>query len=518
MNRPTFTDSLAFRIAGLFLLMLLLIGGGFMWWLGDLSISNDLAEEEERWFQETSEQELDELSVQLSALLDRPDSLARRTFEYGRTVDRFNVELILFNADGYPMASSDPDSLLGAVAEVDSRLLTKMSNGDWDFNTYPLPDADVDAYENRIFEVDRLMDDTADGSRIAGYQVATFRPVMLTIEDIESAERIIGRNGLFILLAYSAFSGLIIMYWTTRRIRNLGDGVHAFAQGDLQVRVADSSRDEIGRLGRHFNEMAGNLESTMQQLRDKEQFQRNLIANISHDLRTPLSSMKGYVETLSMQAGDLSLEDRRHFLEIIGSNLSHLDKLIDHMLVLSRFDSGQVAFRMEDFPLGELADTVLLRCEKVAGDAGVKLDLEVSDTNTLVHADPLQIAQVLQNLVENGIKFNRMGGKVVIRLAGAGERVNVEVADTGLGIAPEDLPHIFKRFFTADRSRTRNSANPTLNTVREHLGQSSGLGLAIASKIVAGHSSILQVESQVEEGTTFRFSLQAATEAMAAES
>lgn len=510
MNRPTLTNSLAFRIAGLFLLMLLVIGTGFLWWLGDLGVSNDLAEEEQRWFQETSEPELDALAGELSGLLDTPDRLARRTLEYGRTVDRFQVEVVLFDAAGNHLTSSAPDSLLEAVPAVDARLLTRMSAGDWDFSTYPLPEADVDAYENRIFEVDRLL---GDGDQVAGFVVATYRPIPLTSEDIAAAERIIGRNGLFILLAYSALSGLVIMFWTTRRIRNLGDGVRAFAQGDLQVRVADGSRDEIGDLGRHFNEMAGSLETAMQKLRDKEQFQRNLIANISHDLRTPLSSMQGYVETLAMQAEQLSVEDRRHYLEIIASNLSHLDKLIDHMLVLSRFDSGQVAFRMEDFPLGELADTVLLRCEKVADEAGVQLDLEVDDTDTMVHADPLQIAQVLQNLVENGIKFNRQGGQVVIALSGARDLVNVAVRDTGLGIAPEDLPHIFKRFFTGDRSRTRNGANPTLNIVREHLGQSSGLGLAIASKIVAGHNSMLQVESHVDQGTTFRFSLKAAGEA-----
>jgi len=514
MARTDFIHTLAFRGASLFLLMLLIIGAGFYWWLTGAGVGNELAEEETRWFQETSEPELDALAVEMSGLLQTPDRLARRTVEYGRSVERFGVEIILFDADGYQIHSSQPDSLATAVPEVDARLLQEMSDGTWDFATYPLPEASVDAYENRIFEVDRLQRPTAGAEEIAGYVVATYEPIPLTSEDIAEAERIFGTGGVFLVLAFSGLSGLVIMLWTTRRIQILDSGVRTFAAGDLKTRLPETSRDEVGTLSRHFNTMAGNLENTMEKLREKEQFQRNLIANISHDLRTPLSSMQGYIETLTMQAEELNVEERRRYLEIIASNLTHLDKLIDHMLVLSRFDSGQVAFRMEDFPLVELADSVLLRCEKVAEEAGVTLDLEVSCEDTLVQADPLQIAQVLQNLVENGIKFNRQGGRVVIHLDRNTERIEVAVADTGMGIAPEDLPHIFKRFFTADRSRTRNSDNPTLNAVREHLGQSSGLGLAIASKIVAGHNSMLQVDSRVNEGTRFRFSLQAAQHPM----
>jgi len=384
-----------------------------------------------------------------------------------------------------------------------------MSSGTWDYNSYPLPD-NVDAYENRIFEVDRLHRNNDAAQPVIGYLAASYFPAVISLEDIETAERKIGLNAILLLLVYSGICGLVIMVWTSRRIRNLSDSVDAFAAGNLQARVPANSSDELGALGRNFNTMAGSIESMMDKLRDKELFQRQLIANISHDLRTPMASMRGYVETLGLQADTMNADDRDRYLAIIDGNLVHLDKLIDHMLVLSRFDSGQATFQFEEFPLGELADSVLMRCEGLASERNVSLDLKVGQINTLVSADPLQIAQVLQNLVENGIKFNQDGGKVLVSLEESGSQVKVVVSDTGMGIAKEDLPHIFKRFYTADKSRTRGASGSGLARAQDHLGQSSGLGLAIASKIVSGHSSILQVESQLGEGTSFTFSLKAA--------
>lgn len=511
MRLPRFASTLAFRISGIFLLLLSCIGGGFLWWLNSATISGDIAEEEQFWYTETAEVEMDALALELAASFQDPDELTRQTVAYGRDINRYEAEVLVFDDQGQQLTSSNPDSLSLAVPVVNAQLLHDMSSGDWDYDSYPLPD-DVDAYENRIFEVDRLHQGADPDQPVIGYLAASYRPLTLSLDDIESAERQIGLKAIALLLLYSAISGLVIMAWTTRRIQRLSESVDAFASGKLQTRVTDNSKDEIGSLGRHFNTMAHNLENSMDKLKDKEQFQRQLIANISHDLRTPMASMRGYIETLSLNAETLSQDDRNRYLGIVTGNLLHLDKLIDHMLVLSRFDSGQVAFQMEEFPLVELADSVLMRCEAVAREREVTLDLEVDDNATLVNADPLQIAQVLQNLVENGIKFNKPQGRVVIQISGSENLVRVSVKDTGMGIAQEDLPHIFKRFFTADKSRTRAVDGSGMAAVQDHLGQSSGLGLAIASKIVAGHNSMLQVESHLGEGTVFSFSLKAGGE------
>ncbi|MCP4291274.1 MAG: HAMP domain-containing histidine kinase [bacterium] len=508
---PGFTRTLAFRISGLFLLLLFISGGGFWLWLGDADIAGDMAADEEAWYQEKAEGELDDLAKKLVPSVNDSAALTRRVENYGRDIFKYSAEIIVFDKDGQYLTSSQPDSLGHVISSVNPQLIHDMSSGTWDYNSYPLPDH-VDAYENRIFEVDRLISGSDADSTIQGYLVANFRPTTISLTEIAAAEKIIGINAIALLLLYSALCGLVIMLWTSRRIRNLNIGVTAFSEGQLDTRLAINSSDELGSLGRNFNNMAGNIESMMDKLRDKEQFQRQLIANISHDLRTPMASMRGYVETLSLQSKTMSDDDRERYLGIITSNIVHLDKLIDHMLILSRFDSGQATLRMENFPLGELADSVLMRCEGLAAERNIELDLLITDTDTLVHADPLQIAQVLQNLVENGIKFNSASGKVNIHLSCSNSLVNVAVEDTGLGISSEDLPHIFERFYTADKSRTRAVDGSGMAAVQDHLGQSSGLGLAIASKIVAGHNSLLKVESKVSQGTTFTFSLKAASE------
>lgn len=512
MKAPGFTKTLAFRISSLFLLMLLVSGGGFWWWLSGTTVTGDMAAEEEAWYADKAEGELDNLALDLSKVFSDTDKLTREAVAFGRDVNRFSAEIIIFNHEGLYVSSSQPDSLAQAVMTINPQLMHDMSSGTWDYGTYPLPD-DVDAYENRIFEVDRLHKDNDQALPVVGYLAASYRPAVISVGDIESAERKIGLNAILLLLLYSGISGLVIMFWTTRRISNLRNGVESFASGDLKTRVTANSGDEIGALGRNFNTMASSIESMMEKLRDKEQFQRDLIANISHDLRTPMASMRGYVETISMQGESMNADERQKYLAIINGNLLHLDKLIDHMLVLSRFDSGQATFQMEDFPLLELADSVLMRCEGLASERNISLDIDFEGDESLVHADPLQIAQVLQNLIENGIKFNSNGGRVIIGLKNTGNLMEISVKDSGQGIASEDLPHIFKRFYTANKSRTRGVDGSGFAAVQDHLGQSSGLGLAIASKIVAGHSSMLQVKSILEEGTTFTFSLKTSTSA-----
>ena len=284
-------------------------------------------------------------------------------------------------------------------------------------------------------------------------------------------------------------------------------GVDAFTTGDLTARVPASSSDEIGSLGRHINAMAGRIENMVNELTQKERFQRQLVANVSHDLRTPLASLRGYIETLSMGGQEVSPEERRRYLTVVTDKLDHLDRLIEHVLVLSRIDSGQAAFRCEDFSLGELAGMVLDRCGEPASERAIELDLELEADLPDVHADPLQMGRVLQNLVENGIKFTPAGGRVSVCARRDDGGVCVEVRDTGIGIAPDDLPHIFERFYTGDKSRTVVRAERGSD---DHLSRSSGLGLAIASRIVEGHGSRLEVQSSPGAGSLFRFRLAAA--------
>lgn len=520
MALPRFTRTLHFRISALFLLMLAAVAGGFYFWLSATVFSADMAAEEEEWYEELAETELDSLARRLGPVLAAPRDMAELLADYGRRIDPFDAEVIVFDSQGRNLTSSAHDSLTLAIAEVDPALLTDMATEGWDYGSYPRPE-DIEAYENRIFEVDRLVRADDPDSATAGFLVASFRPVTIGLDELKGGERLIGFQAILLILVYAGLSGLVIMTWMSRRIGNLSQGVQEFAGGNLSRRVAAGSGDEIGALGRHFNTMAAHIEEMVGKLQQKELFQRQLIANISHDLRTPMASMRGYAETLAMKGRNLDEAERERYLATIMANLEHLDNLIDHMLTLSRFESGQAVFNLEVFPLAELVDSVVLRCGPLAEGRGVTLEFDCPEPClATVNADPLQVAQVLQNLIENGIKFNREGGSVTVGLERAEHnRVGVFVRDTGLGIAPEDLPHIFRRFYTADKSRSRTTS-PGVATVKQHLGQSSGLGLAIASKIVAGHGSELKVESRLGAGTTFRFTLEGAEEerTMAAES
>jgi len=493
--------------------MLGVVAGGFWLWLNATVFSPDMAAEEKNWYENQAEQELDRLAEDLGRARSDREQVNLLLGEYGRAIDRFDAEVILFDPQGTNISSSKPDSLGFSVPAVDPDLLARMARNDWDYGSYPIPD-NIDAYENRIFEVDPVFRSDGQDSSLAGFLVANYRPVTIALEEIQGGQRIIGYQAILLILVYAALTGLVIMAWMSRRIGQLSTGVQEFADGDLSRRVEADSSDEIGNLGRQFNRMAEHIEEMVDKLQQKELFQRQLIANISHDLRTPMASMRGYAETLTMNSGALDEKTRERYLAIITANLEHLDKLIDHMLTLSRFESGQAVFQMEDFPLAELVDSIIMRTNPMAEECSVKLELDcVEPCAAIVHADPLQIAQVLQNLIENGIKFNRENGRVTVRLEPAENgRFNILVVDTGMGIAAEDLPHIFDRFYTADKSRSRFALNPAIATVKEHLGQSAGLGLAIASKIVSGHGSKLEVESRLGAGTTFRFSLAAAEE------
>lgn len=508
MRLPAFTNTLHFRLSALFLVLLSASGVAFWLWINATILSRDVAEEEETWYDEVAEGELDSLALVLGERFGQTGELYSGLADYGKRIDRFDAEVIVFDPDGNYLASSKPGSLKVAIPSTDSGLLAEMSDGEWDYSSYP-DQTNIDAYENRIFEVDHVHRGGDPDAPLIGYLTANFRPVIVGVAELDQDTRTLGYQAVVLGLVYAALSGLIILGWTTRRLRHLSTGVAAFADGNLSYRVNAGSKDEIGALGRGFNAMAEGLEQTLEQLRRNEQFQRQLIANISHDLRTPMASLRGYVETMGMQARNLDETERDKYLRIITGNLDHLDRLIEHTMVLSRFDSGQTTFQVEEFLLSELVDSVLQRCNALAECDSIELILRTECESSLVVADPLQIAQVLQNLIENAIKFNRPGGKVEIALLPDDDRVAIEVSDTGLGIAEEDLPHIFERFYTGSKSRTR-PASEGVSQVRAHLGQSVGLGLAIAAKIVAGHNSRLTVSSELGNGSVFRFHLPAA--------
>lgn len=228
------------------------------------------------------------------------------------------------------------------------------------------------------------------------------------------------------------------------------------------------------------------------ELRQSERLRRELTANVSHELRTPLTSIKGFAETL-LDGAMRDEETCRRFLTIIDSEADRLVKLVDDLLDLSRLESKRATLELKPVDLAELVPQAVDKLRPLAESSGLVLHQAVPG-HIVVAADADRLEQVLTNLIDNAIKYTPPGGRVEVRVQPTDGEVEVAVVDTGRGIRPEDLPHVFERFYRADRSRTRGSGG-------------TGLGLAIAKHIVEAHGGRISVYSRLDEGTTFTFTL-----------
>ncbi len=222
---------------------------------------------------------------------------------------------------------------------------------------------------------------------------------------------------------------------------------------------------------------------------------REFVANVSHDLRTPLVSIRGFAETLKAGAID-DREHRLEFLETIEAEADRMTRLVDDLLQLASIESGKVPARLEALDPLESARAVLERLAPLASRRQVRLELAASSGPARVRADKGQLEQVFTNLVDNAIKFSPDGGRVLVSAAAAGGNVLLSVRDEGLGIPAEDLPRIFERFYRVDKARSRELGG-------------TGLGLSIVKHIAEGHGGSVSVESSEGMGSTFTVSLPA---------
>lgn len=295
------------------------------------------------------------------------------------------------------------------------------------------------------------------------------------------------------VLGGALVAGLVLFFLLTRRLRSMTATVDQFARGDYQQRIVLGSSDELGQLGRSFNQMADALVESMARMKMNDALRRELVANVSHDLRTPLASIQGYLETIFMKKEDLDEERRQQFLEIIYHNTTMLNRLVGELFELSKLDAKQSEPEIEPFSLAELVQDTVMEFRPQAEEQGVELRAELPQDLPLVRGDIGMIARVLTNLIENALHYTAKGS-IEVGLSGANGTVEVCVQDTGQGIPPEDLPHIFDRFYRVEKGRSSTPGG-------------TGLGLAIAQKIIEAHHREIHVESEVGKGTTFHFAL-----------
>lgn len=278
--------------------------------------------------------------------------------------------------------------------------------------------------------------------------------------------------------------GVVLARTLTRPIRELTAATRAMAQGRLDQRVTVRSRDEIGELAQAFNQMSADLGQAIQA-------RRQMTADLAHDLRTPLSILRGYTEGL--QDGRINGSPRIY--QVMHGEVEHLQRLIDDLRLLSLADAGALSLNRRAVDPRALLERAALAHMVQVEDHGPAIRVEASDSLPAVWVDTDRMAQVLNNLVANALRHTREGEIVLAAREAENQRIVIDVRDTGSGIAPEDLPHIFERFYRADPARTRES------------GQSAGLGLAIAKAIVEAHGGTISVISTVGIGTTFTITL-----------
>lgn len=289
-------------------------------------------------------------------------------------------------------------------------------------------------------------------------------------------------------LASAGLVSYLVSRWVTSPIQEITTASRHIAEGNYQERVSmpnsSSSADELSQLVLSFNQMAEQLEAT-------ENLRRQLISDVTHELRTPLTTIQGYAEGLR----DSVLPDTPEMYQQIHREAERLSHLVDDLQQLSRVEAKAFSLEWERIPVQDLLETVQSRMAIQFQEKGVELHIIYPEDLTMVRADPRRLEQVLLNLIGNALQYTPPEGRVVVTVNQQDRCLEFIIRDTGEGIPPEHLPHIFTRFYRVDKSRARTSGG-------------SGIGLTIAKHLVEAHGGDISAESTgAGEGSTFRFTI-----------
>lgn len=303
-------------------------------------------------------------------------------------------------------------------------------------------------------------------------------------------------SSLGIAVLMTGIIGLVVFAVLTRRIRTVKNVVRSFEQGETGRRIDNIfSDDEIGSLARSFNEMADTIENQMEKMRHNDSLRRELVANVSHDLRSPLASIRGYLETILIRDKELTPEQRNSYLQIIFKNTLQLSKLVQQLFELSKLEAKDAELNLETFSVAELAQDIIIKLKPDAEKKDLDLAADIDQEAVMTRGDIALLERAITNLLQNAIEHTPRGGIIRLITSKNENSIQITVEDNGPGIDQEDLPHIFDRFYRGKKN---------------HSQQSMGLGLAITHKIVELHQSTISVESQKGMGTTFQFELETA--------
>ena len=369
----------------------------------------------------------------------------------------------------------------------------------------------MDFTEGKMFPI--LGDDprSFEKSKIFSVAPVTFNDgsmkyfyVVLRGEEYERVERLFEESfllqlsgaALFVSLVIGLMVGLLLFLMLTRRLQILSRLMRDFSESSFtgyETYPELAGNDEIDILGSHYNDMAERIRDQLNDLKRQDSLRRELVANVSHDLRTPLAALHGYIETLKLKADSFDDATRNEYLDTAMKHSRRLTRLVEELFELAKLDASETQLHCEPFSLAELVQDIIQKFSLSAEEQRIKLSMQVADGLPFVMADIALIERVLENLIANALCHTSAEGEVILILRTVGTDVEIEVQDNGKGIAESEQVFIFDRFYRGDN--------------KERSDHHAGLGLAIAQHIVNLHGSEIQVNSIEGAGSRFFFRL-----------
>lgn len=413
-----------------------------------------------------------------------------------------SIELYLLDPQGTIVTfSAPPEKVKRQQVSLDP--LQRFLSGSEDFPI--LGDDPRDMTRKKVFSVFPI--ETLGGT-IEGYLY-----IILGGEEFDSVMRMLEESYILRLsvwtvgaiLVLTLLAGLLCLRLLTRKLNSLALAMETFKRNEFPQQAYSSTQspaqggvvrqgDDIDALETTFAQMAELIRQQVYQLKETDQLRRELVANVSHDLRTPVTSLQGYLETLVLKEGTLSLEERQRYQGIAVAQSKRLGELIGELFELAKLNSQEMKPCPESFALGELVQDVVQKLRVVVETKQVTLQAKLGEALPLVSADIGLIERVLENLIENALRHTPPRGRVMVILRLMGDRILTQVSDTGCGIAANDLSHIFDRYYQVRKQQQTGDTG-------------AGLGLAITKRILELHGSTIKVESVINQGTTFSFHL-----------
>lgn len=371
------------------------------------------------------------------------------------------------------------DDASNPVSQVDEGIIQRIGESD---GVYEEQGTLGGVYDEKHVSVGMPIYRTTDeGTEMVGAAIASSSASPLSGFLKESLEIFLVASILVLILCFFVVG--LFSYNLVRPLRQMSEAVKSFGNGDFSVRVPVTTSDELGQLAASFNDMANSLSNS-------EGMRRSFIANVSHELKTPMTTIAGFID--GILDGTIPEKDKSKYLHIVSEEVKRLSRLVKSMLDLSRIDSGEMRIHPQNFDMTNIIFSTLLTFEKSINEKNIEITGLEEAGHQMLYGDQDLLHQVMYNLIENAVKFTEPGGHISFAISDGIDRTSVAIENSGAGIEPEELSMIFDRFYKTDKSRSKDK-------------NGMGLGLYIVRTIIQLHGGEISVSSQLKKFSRFEF-------------